>query len=142
MIAASVASREDIAKVMFDDEIFERTNGDLTPAVKPCDIFNADLSDYVFIGGYVNGEIASLFIVHKGVMHFWVLKEFRMLAYDLLDVSFRLWPDDVTVEIPSLYRSVINFALNYGFIEEDVKPKAFLKNGENYDVHILRYKHG
>ena len=138
-IHADWASREDIEAVMFDDEIFDRTNDDFAPRKEDCNIFNADLSGFYFIGGYVDGKIASLFIVHDERMHYWVLKDHRVHARKLLDVSFDIWPHRVYVAIPDLYRSVINFAKNYGFVETKIEDASYLKNGQYYNTYYLEY---
>lgn len=138
MITAAFASLDDIRAVMFDAEIFERTNQDGVPLGG--DLAKADLSGWAFIGGYVRGRIASLFIVYGGLMHFWVLRPFRGHARALLDASFRLWPESVRIEIPELYPDVIAFAKAYGFVERGRLAGDFLKGGKYYDKIIMDYE--
>lgn len=126
--------------MIFDSEIFEKSKDDYAPDPRLCDINSADLSAHEFIGGYVEDEIASLFVVHKGLMHFSVLKKFRMLARELLSSSLEFWGKPVAVEIPSLYRSVINFAINNGFVETHITEDCFVKNGKKYQKHHLRFE--
>lgn len=140
MITACKPEISDIVEVMFDPEIFDRTNPDGTVQVKPCDLYKANFDGWNFIGGYVDGKIASLFIVKDRQMHFWVLKPFRKYSRELLDRSFGLWPYDVWCKIPSLYKTVINFAKNYGFEETDIEPDCYSKDGKLYDMHILEFK--
>lgn len=140
MITAQPASREDIARIMFDDEIFDRTNADGIRRPKLDEFYSKDLSGWTFIGTYINGAIAGLFIMNCGQLHFWVLKEFRRHAKELLDAGFECWRADAWCEIPALYKSVINFAKNYGFHEMGTKKGCFMKNGVLYDSKVLRYK--
>jgi hypothetical protein len=139
MITAKAPNRDEIARMIFDPEIFERSKDDFAPDPLNCDIHKADLSQHEFIGGYVDDEIASLFVVHKGVMHFSVLKHYRRYARELLDVSIKIWNKPVAVEIPSLFRSVINFARNYGFVETHITEDFFVKNGKKYRKHHMEY---
>lgn len=139
MITSDFASREDIEKVMFDEEIYDKTNPDGVKPKELCDIRTADLEDWHFIGGYIAGEIASLFIVHNSQMHFWVLKDFRKYARELLAESFKLWPYDVFVKIPKLYQSTINFARKAGFQTVHIEKDSFVKNSLTYDIEIMRY---
>jgi hypothetical protein len=139
LITAKVPSRSEIAVLLFDPEIYEKSRDDFTPKVENCDINKADLSQHIFIGGYVDEEIASLFVLHKGVMHFSVLKKYRHKARELLYVTLEKWGQPVSVEIPSLHRSVINFAINCGFVETHIADDSFVKNGKSYQKHHLRY---
>jgi hypothetical protein len=137
MISAGIASLDDISEVMFDDEIFDRTNDDFSPKRDGLDIKKANLNGWVFIGGYVQGKIASLFSVYGSQMHFWVLKPYRKHARELLNKSLELWPHDVWVKIPSLYQTVINFAKKAGFKEFYCEESSYMKNGKLYNNHYL-----
>ena len=133
---AAFAPYEDVKTVIYDDEIYDRITDDNCPPKKE---FVLPESGYVAVGGYV-GDIASLFMVHGDKMHFMVIKEYRKHSKDLLDLSFELYPRNVYCEIPSLYRSVINFALNYGFKETAISKLIYRKNGLFYNVHRLEYE--
>ena len=137
MIYAMLAPKRDIRKVILNKEIYDRISDDNSPK-KEDFIIPYDSSN--FIGGYISGKIASLFIVHGKKMHFMVLKEFRKYSKELLEASFVLWPRSVYVEIPSLYQSVINFSKNFGFKEFDILRNGHLKNGVSYDCHKLLYE--
>jgi len=141
MIHADKATYGEVKKIILNREIYDRISDDNSPSREE---FIIPFEHANFIGGYVDCKIASLFIVHGKKMHFMVLKEFREHANELLQSSFMLWPRDVYVEIPTLYRSVINFAKKFGFKEICVKENAHLKNGKLYDCHKLTYevKHG
>lgn len=136
-LCTDYASKLDIETVIFDAEIYERISDDNCP---PKEKFKVPFNDAEYIGGYVEGEIASLFVVHDKKMHFMVLKKFRKYARELLNASFCMRPKDVYCVIPSLYPEVINFAKNYGFKQTAVHKNAHLKNGILYDNHILVYE--
>ena len=136
MITATLAPKEDIDRIIYDPDLYDRASDDFCP---PVDKFEMNYAAH-FIGGYVDSKIASLFIVHGKKMHFMVLKGFRKHARDLLDASFEMWPHSVYVEIPSLYKAVINFARKYGFRQVRVDESMHLKNGRLYDLHTLVYE--
>jgi hypothetical protein len=137
MITAGLCSQRDIEAVLMDDEIYDRISNDVSP---PKEHFQIPHDGVVYIGGYIDGLIASLFIVHDGLMHFMVLPDYRRFARELLAQSFRLWPFKVRVEIPVLYRPVINFARNFGFKDVGINKEAHLKNGKLHDEYILTYE--
>lgn len=136
MITASFCGIEDVNAVIFDDEIYDRIIDDNCPAKE---YFIMPDSGYISVGGYVNGEISSIFIVHGKKMHFMVLKPYRKHAIELLKESFKIHPFDVYVEIPSCYIEVVNFAKNFGFKEIKIEESAHKKNGMLYNVHTLEY---
>ena len=130
----NVASK--IVKAIYD-ELYDRITDDNCP---PKEEFKLPSEGYEAVGGYVDGKIASLFMVHDKKMHFMVLKPFRKFARELLDASFKVWPYTVYCEIPSLYKTVINFAKRYGFKETKLELLAHKKNGKLYDIHTLEYE--
>lgn len=136
MIESSLATKQEIDRIIYDPEIYDRISDDNCPKLYD---FKMDYSAH-FIAGHVGESLASLFIVHGEKMHYMVLKPQRRHAKELLDASFKLWPYPVYVEIPSFYRSVINFAKKYGFTQTSIEKNAHLKNGRAYDVHTLRYE--
>lgn len=134
MIVARIAPREDIDRVLFDDDIYDRTTDDNCP---PKEDVNIPYDLALYVGGYVNGRIASLYIVHGDKMHFMVLKGCRAHARELLEESIRFHPQRVYCEIPALYMSVINFAKKNGFTETKINKNKHLKNGKLYNIHTL-----
>ncbi len=131
MINVKIAKKLDIEKVLFDDEIFSRICDDFCPKEKGFEIPTKGL---IFLGGYINDEIASLFIVNGNCkMHFMVLKAFRKHARDLLKESFKKYPHRVWVQIPTLYQEVINFAKKCGFKEVERVQNSHLQNSKYYD---------
>ena len=95
----------------------------------------------VYIGGYLENKIISLFVVHDfelgNLAHFQVLKDYRMYARGLIKLSLELFNKKVYVRIPALYQSVINFAKHSGFKEISVEKNGILKNGQYYDRTIM-----
>ena len=136
MITAGICPLEDVKAVIYDDEIYERVTDDNCP---PKEQFEIPPEGYIAIGGYIEGKIASIFLVHGNKMHFMVLKNYRKYARQLLDESFKCYPFKVYVEIPASHKPVINFAKNYGFKEIKIEKMAHKKNGQLYDVHTLEY---
>lgn len=137
MITAYLCPIEDVRAVIYDDEIYNRITDDNCP---PKEYFVLPESGYISVGGYVDSKIASMFLVHGDKMHFMVLKPYRKYARKLLKESFKVYPFNVYVEIPSCYMEVINFAKKFGFIEVGIEEKAHKKNGELYNVHTLEYE--
>ena len=137
MITAAFAPMEDVKKLIYNDELYDRITDDSCP---PKEDYILPEEGYIAVGGYIGGEIASLFMVHGKKMHFMALKQYRKQARLLLKESFKVYPYDVYCAIPSLYMSVINFAKNYGFKETSVESRAHKKNGILYDIHILEYE--
>lgn len=137
MITADFCTAEEAKAVLFDDEIYDRITDDRSPAKEK---FTPPAEGVSYIAGYVDGQIASLFIVHDEKLHFMVLKAFRLHARELLRHSFIIWPHRVYVEIPTLYRTVINFAKRAGFKEAGLAPRPHLKNGMLYDRQTLIYE--
>lgn len=137
MITARKPCYEDMVKLIYDDDLYDRMTDDNCP---PKEEFEIPTEGYEAVGGYISGEIASLFLVHNNKMHFIVLKPYRKHARELLKASFQKRPHSVYCEISSLYRPVINFAKNYGFIETSIEILAHKKNGQLYNIHRLEYE--
>lgn len=137
MITAAFASKEDVEKLIYDDELYDRITDDNCP---PKEEFEMPTEGFQAVGGYIGGKIASLFMVHDSKMHFMVLKPYRKLASKLWMVSIGFMPCSGYCEVPSLYRSLINFAKKHGFIETKIELLAHKKNGKLYDIHTLELK--
>lgn len=140
MITVDYANNRDVDVLVYNPELSDRITDDYCPALKD---FEMQYHNSVFIGGYIEGKIASLFIVHMDqTMHFMVLPCYRMRARELLNESLKLWPYDVYCIIPVLYKPVINFARKMGFKEVARLPDDHLKNGVYYDSFKLERKYG
>ncbi len=132
-----IPSLQDIGIVILDEEIYDRISDDNCPPREEFlveSFFNIDMD---ILGGYIEGNIASLFMVHDKRMHFMVLKKYRRYSRELLAESLKGYPHDIYVKICSKYKPVINFAKNNGFKEILIEPKTYLKNGCLYDDHTL-----
>jgi len=99
--------------------------------------------DLDYIGGYIDGEIASLYIDHPSVFgrlaHFQVLKDYRKHSRELFKLSVT-GRTPVYVKIPVLYKEVINFAKHMGFRETQTISSGFLKHGIHYDQKVMVLK--
>ena len=137
MITAGFATMADINTVIYDDEIYDRITDDNCP---PKEEFKTPTEGYEAVGGYVNGKIASIFVVHDTKMHFMVLKPFRKYASKLWIQTIGFKPCSGYCEVPELYRSLINFAKKHGFKETSIKQDAHKKNGKLYNIHRLEYE--
>lgn len=133
-----MASKEDIERVLFDDEIYGRISDDTCP---PKEVVKEYFSygSAVFLGGYINDEIASIYAIEdNGTLHYMVLKPYRKYAGRLYEASFKALPfQRAIVRVPTLYRGLINFAKRYGFEEVGIEPGIYIKNGRSYDRVIL-----
>ena len=123
--------------LIYDDELYDRMSDDTCPKKENFKMVYPD--GVFFLGGYVESEISSLFIVHGQKVHFMVLKDRRRHAKELMLRSLDIWGKPCYCVIPKMYRSVINFAKNCGFREDGVIPAEHTKNGVTCDSQILRY---
>jgi len=139
VITSRIISPKEAAKVLNDPEIYDRISNDNCP-----DTFDEYPDTALYIGGYVNGQLVSVSIIHETKIgykfHYQVLKQHRKYAGKLLKQA--IGPilqicESIYCEIPSLYRSVINFASKHGFEVVEIKNACYPKNGINYDVHVM-----
>lgn len=128
---------KDVLAVILDDEIYDRHTDDTDPPKHK--LGAANLSGWVTLCGYVEGNIASLFLVKDGQLHFYCLKPYRRHARTLLNQALKTHRKPVFCEIPVLYLETINFALKAGFRRLQRKRDAWVKNGQIYDVEVLRW---
>ena len=134
MITTGFASYRDVCTIICDYEIYDRINDDNSP---PLNEYVVPRDGYIAIGGYINKQIVSLYMIHDRQIHFMVLKPFRKYAGKLWEALFLLHPHSGYCRIPSLYGSLINFAKRYNFKETSIDRLAHKKNGKLYDVRIL-----
>lgn len=133
-IEAKKPSIDDIERVVFDPWVYDRISHDRSPPKKDViEQLRKGFSGVEYIGGYVNGCIASLYVVHDGLAHFMVLRTFHKFAHGLLDESRRVFPEKVYALIPVCHRSLINFVKKHGFVEAETRKNDFIKNGVAYD---------
>lgn len=134
MIEVREASCADVDAVILDPEIYDRISDDTCP---PREAFRVPYNQGVYLAGFVNNRLASLFVVHDGLMHFMVMKHSRLHAGALLEASMKVWKAPARVAIATLYRSVINFAWKHGFRATGLEKGAFVKNGVAYDRVVM-----
>lgn len=133
MIDIRIPSQDDILRVITDEEIYGRVSDDTCPKREDFKM-NFDLFD--FVGAYIDGKIAGLYTVNrivKNLMHFMVLKEYRMKAREIFEACFLFYGKPVYCVIPECFGKVINFAKNVGFEEVERMEKFSLRNSILYD---------
>lgn len=142
MIEIKRPTKEDIDLITFDDEIWQRTTDDNCPNKeefkKDYDFYNY----FEFWGCYLKNQIIALASVKSdGNFHFEVLKPHRKYSRIALNGFLAVLDRNLFCEIPTLYKEVINFAINNGFKQSEIIPdKDFIKNGINYKLIKLTYK--
>ena len=135
MIQIKVPTDQDVEKIYYDEEIFDRVSDDNTKEIKGSKL---PWGKHFMLGGYLDNKIISLFDVNiNGKAHFAVLKPYRRYAREAckksLDrVNFYTW-----AEIPVLYKGLINFTKKFGYAETSIAKKSHIKNGVAYDKIIL-----
>jgi hypothetical protein len=135
MITARFISYEEAKVIILDEEMYDRVTDDYCPARE--DFEMPYIENIKYIGGYLDKDIASLFVVYDNRMHFMVLKQYRKYARELYKVSSVLYPYSVYVKIPSKYKEVIAFSKKVGFKEIAIEKAAFKKNNIMYDLYTL-----
>lgn len=122
---------------MFDPELWERTSEDGNPNTGQFP------GNAAYIGGYVDGEIIGLFVLHDSRLgyeaHFQVLKPYRKYARAFIRQALDICDCRVVVEIPDIYPEVINFAVKSGFKTIGINPESFKKHGKLHDQHIMEH---
>lgn len=69
----------------------------------------------IYVGCWED-DIVSLLVFYGGLVHFYVLEEYRRKAREYFEESFKKLPErDVYCAIPKDRRKLINFALKVGF---------------------------
>ena len=134
-----LATEEEVRRVLLDPEIYDRISNDTCPPVDaqiplpPC---------VLYLGGYLGDKIVALYTLHwvgHYRMHFMVLKSNRGYARSLISkfLAATSYFRPLTIEIPSLYPSVIAFARYTGFQTVTVRPADYPKGGRDYDTHVM-----
>lgn len=138
MIIIKKPSTKDIDLIFFDDEIYNRIADDTCPAKED---FNLSYEIFDFLGCYFNNSIIGLANIEKtGEFHFQVLKPYRKYAREFLKKSLEIFDRYLFCQIPTCFRSVINFAKNNGFREVKMTDnKQFIKNNISYNyIKLIR----
>jgi len=143
MILKETTNIDDIKAVLCNPAIYDTISDDNSPLI---DEFEPPLENYLYVGGYVNGEIIALMVYHKYLdgnkCHVQVLPEFRKeyaLEFGEQSLLFRGTLPLYAV-IPDLYKNVLEFAFNFGFKVIDTKVDSYVKNNKSYNDNILRFE--
>ncbi len=144
MIVKETTNLDDIEAVLCNPSIYDTITGDECPLIE--DFEPPVNDDYLYIGGYVNGEIAAIMVYHKYLdgneCHVQVLPKYRKehaIKFGQQSLLFR-GTVPLYAEIPDLYKNVLAFALLNDFEVIDIKKNDYIKNGKTYNVNVLRYK--
>lgn len=139
MIEVKEPTKEEIDLITFDDEIYSRSMDDTTLTKEQIKkIFPYNL--FKFLGCYLDGKIIGLSSIENGRFHFEVLKPYRKHARECLKASLEQLEKPLVCEIPTLYKSVINFAKKSGFKELGESINIYRKDNINYKMIRLRYE--
>ncbi len=137
MIDIRTPSDEEILEIIKDPEMYDRIASDSDPALE--DFNFVRFGDW--LGGYIDGEIASLYWVHDfNEVHFMVKKQHRKHARELYKQSQKQWGLPVFCKIPLCYKTTINFSKKVGFVAVKKDKKSFAKDGKLYDEIIMELK--
>lgn len=139
MIEVKEPTKEEIDLITFDDEIYSRSMDDTTLTKEQIKkIFPYGM--FKFLGCYLNDDIIGLSSIEGNKFHFEVLKPYRKHARECLKLCLNRIDEPLICEIPTLYRSVINFAKKAGFIELEESINVYRKNNINYKMIKLKYE--
>ena len=146
MIVKKTTNADDIKAVLCQGAIYECITDDECP---PAEEFEPPTDqDYLYVGGYVNGEIIAIMVYHEYMdgneCHIQVLPEHRkQYAKDFAEQALLFRGTlPLYAEIPDLYKNVLNFACSFGFEVISKRDNDYVKNGVYYNMNILRYNDG
>ena len=149
MIRYGIKDIEAVERIFKDPEIYERISDDGSPDLVDFDIkpalehelfyFLSPHPDMVFQYSPLN---AIMFEVHANV-----LKESRNLALPkaIETVEYMFENTDcekIVAYTPDKFKDVLAFCLKVGFLKEGFLTKAYLKNGEIYDINVMGLRKG
>jgi len=144
LIVKPISNLQHIKSVLCNSAIYDTITDDNSPNIED---FEPPINDkYLYVGGYVNGEIIGLMVYHEYLdgneCHVQVLPEHRKehaKEFGEQSLKFR-GTQPLYAEIPDLYKNVLDFALLNNFKVIKRIDAGFIKNGEHYTVNVLRYK--
>lgn len=142
IITSELIDPEEAVSILTDPEVYDRIKDDEFPEEPPTDRNVWPPPESIYYGGFVDGELASVSIVHPtengGQFHFQVLKPYREHKRELLRQALEYYRDwNLWCEIPDLYPGVLKLAKEFGFREVEVLSDHYVKNGQRYDSRIL-----
>ena len=144
MIVKETTNIDEIKSILCNDAIYDTIGSDNAPLVE--DFEPPVNDDYLYVGGYAEGEIIALMVYHKYLngleCHVQVLPEHRKEHAINFGEQSLLFKGTLPLyaEIPDLYKNVLTFALLNDFKVIEVRENDYIKNGETYNVNVLRYK--
>jgi hypothetical protein len=144
MIVKETKDIDEIKSILCNQAIYDTITDDNCPLV---DEFEPPVNDeYRYIAGYIDNKIFGILVFHKYLdgnkCHVQVLPEYRKehaIKFGEQALCFN-GTLPLYAEIPDLYENVLNFAFNNNFRIVEVKENDYIKNGEAYNVNVLRYK--
>lgn len=146
MIVKKITNADDIKAILCNPAIYDTITDDNSPL--PEDFDPPITKEYLYIGGYVNGEIIALMVYHKYLdgnkCHVQVLSEHRKeyaIKFGEQSLLFR-GTRPLYAEIPDLYKNVLAFALLNNFDVIGAKESDYIKNGKAYNVNVMRFQNG
>ena len=143
LIVKITTDSTDIKAILCDPAIYDTITDDNSPLAED---FEPPINDdYLYIGGYVDGQIIALMVYHKYLdgnkCHVQVLPKFRKEhAKEFGEQSLQFkGTRPLYAEIPDLYKNVLDFALLNNFKVTTRINNGHIKNGVEYTVNVLRY---
>ena len=144
MIVKETTDINEIKSILCNEAIYDTIGSDNAPLVED---FEPPVNDeYLYVGGYVKGEIIALMVYHKYLngleCHVQVLPKHRKEHAINFGEQSLLFKGTLPLyaEIPDLYKNVLDFALMNDFKVIDVRENEYVKNGKPYNVNILMHK--
>lgn len=133
MIEIRRPTREDIDKIFFDEEIFDKISDDNCPKKEN---FIIPYDSFRWFGVYLENNIIGLVMLEpNNYMHFQLLKEYRSkFLNEALEKVFDALEKPIFLEIPALYKNAVLVAKRHQFKENGVSDFIFKKNGISYKV--------
>ena len=143
MIVKETINISDIKSVLCNADIYDTISGDNAHLI---DEFEPPINDdYLYIGGYIKGEIIALMVYHKYLdgneCHVQVLPEHRKEHAIKFGEQVLLFKGVLPLyaTIPSKYMNVLNFAKLNGFNIIKTIKGSYLKGGKYFDEYVLKY---
>ena len=146
LILKETTDLNEIKAVLCNPAIYDTITDDNSPLMQD---FEPPLIDgYLYVGGYIKGEIIALMVYHKYLdgnkCHVQVLPEYRKEYAINFGEQSLLFKGTLPLyaEIPDLYKNVLAFALLNDFKVKSVKENDYIKNGKTYNVNVLEFQDG
>ncbi len=143
MIVKETTNIDDIKAVLCHPAIYGCISSDDSPDSSE---FEPPITDeYLYVGGYVNGEIVSIMVYHDfrdgTELHIQVLPEHRSryaLEFGERALLFR-GNKPLYAVIPDTYNNVLEYAKSFGFDVIERNKSKQTKNGKYFIDNVLKY---